>query len=315
MNTKKTIFIISITLLGILSLSLKSIKNEESYQPIIPKQKYKQSYLVKYGEYIFNRESCRDCHSLNIEENPNLISLDGLKNKYTDIWHYIHLVDPELVSLNTTMPSYKKLNDNDLNLTIFESKLNFNVNDWNVLINQADNLFKNLKKNYIKIYELDKNNNDINKRTEIIALIAYLQSIPASKDLIKRDSIENIKIQNDYKNLEDLLNNHNSIIYKEASSKESIEKGENIFKQNCYMCHGMQGEGKIGPNLTDDYWLYGGSDFEIAKVIALGAKPGKGMIAWYSILKPEELGQVFAFIKSLKGTNPENAKRKEGKKE
>lgn len=291
------------------------MQNEDSYKQIIFQQDPKQNALIKYGEYIYNRESCTNCHSLNINENPNLISLDGLKNKYNDLWHYLHLVDPNSMVYESKMPSYKKLSNTKLNVTTFENNLKLDKNEWNEFIKLSDIHFKNLKKTYIESYELEDNNNDINDRTEIIALIAYLQNIPPSKEFIKRDSIENIKIQNELNNWEELLNNQNSIIYKEITSKESIEKGNAIYNQNCFICHGNLGGGGIGPNLTDDYWLYGSSNLEIAKVIALGGKPNKGMISWNSIIKPDELGQLIAYIKSLKGTNPKNAKIGEGKKE
>src|SRR5690606_22447921 len=41
-------------------------------------------------------------------------------------------------------------------------------------------------------------------------------------------------------------------------SPETVAAGMAIFTQNCAACHGGVGEGGIGPNLTDDYWLHGG---------------------------------------------------------
>jgi cytochrome c oxidase cbb3-type subunit III len=49
--------------------------------------------------------------------------------------------------------------------------------------------------------------------------------------------------------------------------------GGGIFKQNCAMCHGAEGKGNPlfgAPNLTDDIWLYGGSQKKITESINLG---------------------------------------------
>src|ERR1017187_2157767 len=40
--------------------------------------------------------------------------------------------------------------------------------------------------------------------------------------------------------------------------EENLAKGAAIFKANCITCHGQHGEGIVGPNLTDEYWLHGG---------------------------------------------------------
>ena len=50
-------------------------------------------------------------------------------------------------------------------------------------------------------------------------------------------------------------------------------KGEQIFKQNCVICHGADGKGNQSfgaPNLTDNIWLYGGSQKQIYASIAEG---------------------------------------------
>jgi cytochrome c oxidase cbb3-type subunit 3 len=80
------------------------------------------------------------------------------------------------------------------------------------------------------------------------------------------------------------------------------------------VCHGIQGEGGIGPNLTDEYWLHGGSSADIARTIIYGI-PEKGMISWRHQLTPTEVGQIVAYINSIAGTEPEQAKAPQGKKQ
>lgn len=90
-----------------------------------------------------------------------------------------------------------------------------------------------------------------------------------------------------------------------------ITNGQKVFMQNCAACHGKTGEGTVGPNLTDDYWLHGGSLKDIFKSVKYGW-PEKGMRSWKEDLSPVQVAQVTSYIKSLHGTNPPNAKEKQG---
>jgi cytochrome c oxidase cbb3-type subunit III len=92
---------------------------------------------------------------------------------------------------------------------------------------------------------------------------------------------------------------------------QQITEGANIFKASCVACHGVNGEGTVGPNLTDEYWLHGGGVKEIFKTIKYGV-PEKGMIAWSAQLKPIDMQKVTSYILTLKGTNPPNPKAPQG---
>lgn len=93
-----------------------------------------------------------------------------------------------------------------------------------------------------------------------------------------------------------------------------IGKGKGTFAKLCMPCHGPQGGGLVGPNLTDSAWIHGGKMQNLVTTITNGV-PEKGMIAWKSQLSPDEIVDVAAFIKSLKGTNPANPKASEGQPE
>ena len=90
-----------------------------------------------------------------------------------------------------------------------------------------------------------------------------------------------------------------------------LAKGQQIFNLNCAQCHKESGGGGIGPNLTDDYWLHGGSISDIYKTIKVGV-PEKGMISWEPLLSPEQMQNVSSYIITLKGTNPPGAKDPQG---
>ena len=80
---------------------------------------------------------------------------------------------------------------------------------------------------------------------------------------------------------------------------------------DCESCHKAQGEGGIGPNFTDQYWIHGGSAQDIYYTIKVGVVE-KGMIAWEDILSPTKIADVTSFINTFQGTNPPNAKAPQG---
>jgi cytochrome c oxidase cbb3-type subunit 3 len=94
---------------------------------------------------------------------------------------------------------------------------------------------------------------------------------------------------------------------------DAVAQGKAIFQTNCVPCHGANGEGTIGPNLTDDYWLHGGKPEDIIKSITTGVLD-KGMPPWGGVLGEHKVEQVAAYVISLHGTNPPNAKAPQGEK-
>ena len=39
----------------------------------------------------------------------------------------------------------------------------------------------------------------------------------------------------------------------------TAKKGKQVFTTNCVSCHRADGGGMIGPNLTDEFWIHGGT--------------------------------------------------------
>lgn len=92
-----------------------------------------------------------------------------------------------------------------------------------------------------------------------------------------------------------------------------IGKGAGLFKTHCVACHLDKGQGNIGPNLTDDYWLHGGEFADTMKTITEGV-PAKGMISWKTVLRPDDIHAVASFIYTLRGTKPPNPKPPQGER-
>ena len=96
-------------------------------------------------------------------------------------------------------------------------------------------------------------------------------------------------------------------------SAGALAKGKEIFAGKCMPCHGDRGQGTVGPNLTDDYWVHGGRPGEIYRTITEGV-PEKGMVPWKTQLSPDEIAAVTAYIGTLRGTSPPKPKPPEGQK-
>lgn len=96
-----------------------------------------------------------------------------------------------------------------------------------------------------------------------------------------------------------------------ASDPAALSAGRTVFTTYCVPCHGADGGGTIGPNLTDDYWIHGGRPFELHRTVETGVLD-KGMPAWGQVLKPEQVTAVTAYVISLHGTSPANPKPPQG---
>lgn len=90
-----------------------------------------------------------------------------------------------------------------------------------------------------------------------------------------------------------------------------VAAGSAIFQANCVACHGGAGEGSIGPNLVDRYWLHGGEVKDIFKTVKYGI-PDKGMVPWEQTLTPAQIAEVSSYIISIRDTKPANPKEPQG---
>ena len=97
------------------------------------------------------------------------------------------------------------------------------------------------------------------------------------------------------------------------TDEAGLAEGKAIYDKLCLVCHLSNGEGLVGPNLTDEYWIHGGSIGDIFKIIKIG-NPTMGMISWKDQLTPVQIQQVASFIYHFEGTNPPNQKAAQGEK-
>jgi len=86
----------------------------------------------------------------------------------------------------------------------------------------------------------------------------------------------------------------------------ALSSGKALFHANCVLCHNPKGEGNIGPNLTDDSWIYGPDIKDLFKTIKYGTP--NGMPEHASKLNPVQIQQVGSYVLSLpysKGKEPQ----------
>ena len=107
---------------------------------------------------------------------PDLHRVGG---KYSDAWHYNHMVDPAAMSPGSIMPEYSWLVSQTLDTTNTAAKINA-LRKIGVPYPEGYDKIANedLKRQALKISEnLAKDNIKVSSDKEIIAIIAYLQRL------------------------------------------------------------------------------------------------------------------------------------------
>ncbi|BCE00670.1 cytochrome-c oxidase, cbb3-type subunit III [Marinicellulosiphila megalodicopiae] len=120
--------------------------------------------------------------------------------------------------------------------------------------------------------------------------------MPAQKDILSNEQIKQVT---EYV----LTLSENDQI----ADLELAEKGQELFKSNCAICHGMDGKGSIdfgSANLTDDIWLFNNPNLQLREDINFTVKFGRNsqMPAWKNIIgeKKAHLAAAYIYSESLK---------------
>jgi len=87
--------------------------------------------------------------------------------------------------------------------------------------------------------------------------------------------------------------------------------GQSMFRANCISCHGKEGQGEVGPNLTDDSYKSVTLLPDIIRVIREGAAAG-AMPSWKGRLSDNEVILVASYVASLRGKNLPGPRGPEG---
>lgn len=138
----------------------------------------------------------------------------------------------------------------------------------------------------------------------------YFDSYNQQKELENELRVAAEEIEAYKKANPELFDTSNIVALTDATS---LAEGKVLFEtKTCVACHLNDGGGSIGPNLTDEYWITGGGFENVYNTISKGGRPGKGMIAWETVLSTKERQLLASYILSLKGTSPAVPKAAEG---
>ncbi|RNL56066.1 cytochrome-c oxidase, cbb3-type subunit I [Pedobacter jejuensis] len=148
-----------------------------------------RSETERYGEYSKAGEFVYDHPFLwgSKRTGPDLHRIGG---KYSDAWHYNHLLDPTSMSPGSIMPPYPWLVEQELDISTTPSKIRAMQTLGVPYPDGYDRLANDDLKNQAKkiALELKQNNIKIKSDREIVAIIAYLQrlgtDIKANKETI-----------------------------------------------------------------------------------------------------------------------------------
>ncbi|MEP6539248.1 MAG: c-type cytochrome [Bryobacteraceae bacterium] len=87
------------------------------------------------------------------------------------------------------------------------------------------------------------------------------------------------------------------------TSPEDVAAGAKTFRSHCATCHGIRGEGGVGPALAAGRFFHGSTDAALLKNISDGI-PGTEMAGLF--YSPDRVWQIIAYIRSLNQSNQSN---------
>lgn len=193
----------------------------KSNVPTIPSVK-PYTPLELQGRDLYIREGCNNCHSQMVRpfrseterygeyskagefvyDHPFLWGskrtgpdLHREGKKYPNIWHYLHMQDPNQISPGSLMPSYAWLLENDLDITNTEAKIDA-LRSIGVPYPEGYGPIANddLMKQASEIAaDLQKNGAPVTPEKEIVALISYLQRLGVDIKGEKTADIKGVK--------------------------------------------------------------------------------------------------------------------------
>ena len=250
-----------------------------------------RSEVARYGDYSKPEESAWDRPFLwgSRRTGPDLARVGG---KYPDAWHYRHTPNPQSMFPSSNMPAYAWLAATKLDTTLTARKvkvLGYGYDDAEV----ARQLAAFRQTVTATAYPSAQVRAQVTpaalrgELTELDALVAYLQKLgrdlmAAQKAAAGPVTAEAAEEKNPY-----------------AGNRAAGEEGEQIFGENCKVCHGEKGAGGFGPKLATTKHKFGGTDGDLFTSVS-GGRPG-GMPPFLQRLGKDRIWKVIVYIHRLEG--------------
>lgn len=102
--------------------------------------------------------------------------------------------------------------------------------------------------------------------------------------------------------------------FEKIVKEDGVKKGEVVFTTNCVACHKEKGIGDIGPNLSDDHWIWAKGTPDSIFPVVFGGVVQNGMPTWGGVLSNDEIYQAVAYVMTLHNTNQPGGKAPQGYK-
>jgi cytochrome c oxidase cbb3-type subunit 3 len=142
-------------------------------------------------------------------------------------------------------------------------------------------------------------------------VLYQIMGAPTLRDELKRDYAV-------IKELQDKFNQQNGTFdetkFQAILKDDGEKKGQLVFETNCVACHKEKGIGDIGPNLSDEYWLWAKGTPETIYPVVLMEFCKMECLLGRKTLSNEEIYQVVAYVQTLHNTNQPGGKAPQGNK-
>lgn len=89
----------------------------------------------------------------------------------------------------------------------------------------------------------------------------------------------------------------------EDEPREAIERGRAQFARNCSPCHAQNGQGLIGPNLTDGVSIHEATSAADYNALIRDGVPARGMPGWAPSIGQSAVDDLAIYVWSLRHTN------------
>jgi len=230
--------------------------------------------VMRYGEYSKAGEFAYDHPFLwgSKRTGPDLARIGA---KYPDMWHYKHFEDPRAFFAESNMPSYGWLKGRRLDPE--DVKGHMDALGFPYTAGEISGL---------------------SGKDEMDALVAYIQVIGTA---VTKKAVAEVKPRVKAEEAENPL----------AGDPKAIKLGEELYEENCEMCHGEHGKGDIGPSLADNIFLYkegNAADNDYFEIISNGTSEGLteegrtakgGMPSFGDKMQKNDIWSVISYIRSL----------------
>ena len=123
----------------------------------------------------------------------------------------------------------------------------------------------------------------IMKHAVLLTLVAFILSGPEAGQVLAQRAVASTDAQS-------------GVTKNPFSSTADVDAGEQSFRARCAICHGVDGTGDRGPDLTRGVFRHGDSDRSLFMNILAGI-PGTGMPSVR--LSDREMWQIVAYVRSL----------------